>query len=116
MSICQRRGSPRISDVHLPSQMAIYFAEVENNTLTIKGAAQNREHAEGVSKAILWFLKVFPNYAVDRMMVPPPDSPEMPSSIPYDQFRDWDYRLPVRVLVISLRQYTSIKETFVNSS
>ena len=90
--------------------MTIYFAEVEDNALVVKGGKHNKDHVDGVSKAILWFLKVFPNYAVDRMLVPPPDSSELPSNIPYDEFRDWDYRLQVKALVISLRQYAPIKE------
>lgn len=83
--------------------MSIYFAEVHDSVMHIKGAVHHRDSAESVSKAIMWFLGMFPGYAVDRMLVPPVDSTEIVTCIPLNRFRDWDYRLPVRVLVVTFK-------------
>lgn len=90
--------------------MSIYFAEVRDGVLHIKGGVHNRDGAEGFSKAIMWFLQIFPKYAVDRMLVPAADSTENITCIPLTQLRDWDYRLPVRAVLVTVRNFISIKD------
>ena len=77
----------------------------------------NRDGPEGVTKAIMWFLKQSPVHAVHKMLVLPRKSyAHTPlSSIPAADLVEWNYRFPINELVVTLRDraaalYAHIKE------
>ena len=89
-----------------PPKMQINFCETHTDgTLLVKGCMINKEGAEGVTKAIMWFLKQSPVHAVHHMRVLPRDSyVGVPlSSIPAADLVEWNYRLPIHCLVVTLR-------------
>lgn len=88
--------------------MLIHFGILrEDGMLDIKGGVHNREGAEGVSKAILWFLKRCPQFAVGRMLVTPNASTLTVTSSPHETLVDWDYRLPVKGLLVTLKRWNT---------
>lgn len=86
--------------------MLIHFGILrEDGMLDIKGGTHNHEGAEGVSNAILWFTKLCPDLAVDRMLVTPKPSTLTTPGLPKTGLVDWDYRLPVKGLLVTLKPY-----------
>jgi hypothetical protein len=85
------------------ARMIIQFAVVNQGLLEIKGGAHNNDGEEGVTKVILWFLNLSPDYAVDKMFVASHDSIMAIPHTPMDQLVEWDHRLPVRTLLITLK-------------
>ena len=83
----------------------------------------NKEGPEGVTKAIMWFLKQSPVHAVHKMLVLPRETyGDTPlSSISAADLVEWNYRFPINELVVTLRDraaavsaalYAHIKEPF----
>ena len=91
--------------------MRIFFCVTTDGEFEIKSAMLNEKGADGLSEAIMWFFKVFPGLATDRMLVVDPTA-EMDSEyynitkVPLDKLIDFNYRLPVKELLISLKKHT----------
>ena len=87
--------------------MFVYFGVIQDGLLQLVGGGHNTKGVEGVSLTILGFLNQRPEYNVDKMMVVPvsPTHRGMPvQNIPLCQFVEWDYRLNVEGLLVTLKQ------------
>ena len=91
--------------------MRIYFCVTTNGEFEIKSGVGIENGGEGLSEAIIWFVKLFPGLGVHRMLVVDPTA-EMDqkycdiTKVPLDMLIDFDYRLPVKELLISMKTHT----------
>ena len=84
--------------------MRIHFCEVNSDcTLDVLGGVENRSGAEGFSKELMWFLKQSRSHRVHKMFVCPKDSRFPVNSIPIRDLVEWDFRLPVDGVIVTLR-------------